>query len=60
MNSNNLTTTFGLIASVTEILIEFEYIDKRIGGVIIALNLLGWSYLTNNLQSRIEENWRKK
>lgn len=60
MNSNNLTTILGLIASTAEILIEFEYIDKRIGGVIIALSLLGWGFLTNKLPLKIEEKWRKR
>ena len=60
MNSNNLTTIFGLIASISEILIEFEYIDQKTGGVIIALSLLGWGFLTNNLPVKIEEKWRKR
>ena len=60
MNSNNLTTIFGFIASISEILIEFEYIDKKTGGVIIALSLLGWGFLTNNLPVKIEEKWRKR
>ncbi len=59
MNPNNLTTIFGLIASIAEILIEFEYIDKRLGGVIIAISLLGWGFLTNKLPARIDEKWRK-
>lgn len=60
LNPNNLTTTLGLIAGIAEILIEFEYIDKRLGGVILALSLLGWGFLTNNPPAKTEQKWRGK
>lgn len=59
LNSNNLTTALGLIAGIAEILIEFEYIEKRLGGVILALSLLGWGFLTN-LPTKAEQKWRGK
>lgn len=49
LNPSNLTTALGLIAGIAEILIEFEYIDKRTGGTILALSLLMWGFLTNKL-----------
>lgn len=60
LNTNNLTTALGLIAAIAEILIEFEYIDKKLGGVILALSLLGWGFLTNNLPTKTEQKRRGK
>lgn len=59
LNTNNLTTAFGLIAGIAEILIEFEYVDKRVGGVILALSLLVWGFLTNK-PAKTEKKWRNK
>lgn len=60
LNPNNLTTALGLIAGIAEILIEFEYLDRRIGGTILAFALLAWGFLTNKLQVKTEERWKRK
>jgi hypothetical protein len=59
LNSNNSTTILGLIAGITEILLEFEYIDRRIGGVIVAFSFLGLGFLSNNSKKKTEDKWRK-
>jgi hypothetical protein len=47
LNPDRLTTIFALIAGVIEVLMEFEYVDKRIGGLCLGLCLVFWGALTN-------------
>lgn len=47
LTHDNLTTLFALTAGITEVLIEFEYLDKRIGGAILGVSLVFWGFLTN-------------
>lgn len=47
LNFDNSTTILALIAGVTEVLLEFEYVDKRIGGLCLGLSLVFWGTLTN-------------
>lgn len=47
LTHDDLTTLFALTAGIAEVLIEFEYLDKRIGGVILGVSLAFWGFLTN-------------
>lgn len=58
--TDKLTTTLGMIAGITEILIEFDYIDRRFGGVVLGISLLFWGLLTNRTSSEVEAKWRNK
>lgn len=58
--TDKLTTTLGMITGITEILIEFDYIDRRFGGVVIGISLLFWGLLTNKISSQIEARWKDR
>lgn len=60
LTTDKLTTTLGIIAGITEILIEFDYIDQKIGGVVLGVSLLCWGVLTNKVLPQIEAKWRNK
>lgn len=49
LTPDRLTTIFALIAGITEVLIEFEYVDKRAGGLILGVSLVFWGFFTNRL-----------
>lgn len=57
LTSDKLTTFFALVAGISEVLIEFEYIDKRVGGLALGFSLVFWGLLTNNLtiESKIKK-----
>lgn len=60
LTTDKLTTLLGIIAGITEVLIEFDYIDRRAGGVVLGVSLLFWGVLTNKTSSQIEAKWRNK
>lgn len=60
MTYDRLTTLFALIAGIAEILIEFEYLEKRVGGVVLGISLFLWGFLTNKSQKKAENKWKRK
>lgn len=56
---DKLTTFFSLTAGILEVLIEFDYIDKRAGGLALGISLVFWGFLTNNLAFKVEKKSKK-
>lgn len=59
LTPDKLTTFFALIAGIVEVLIEFKYVDQRIGGLILGISLVFWGFFTNKLTPQTERKSKK-
>lgn len=54
LTPDKLTTLFSVIAGVSEVLIEFEFLDKKTGGAIFGVSLVLWGAFTNKLSRKMD------
>lgn len=53
LTPDRLTTFFALTAGIAEVLMEFGYIDERVGGLTLGISLVFWGFFTNKLTFKV-------